>query len=97
MAKIEKLSIALTNYQAEALRQAVEDGDYASVSEAARRAVTEWLERRDQQRAAAIERVRELINEGIASGIAPKRRTAKEISADGRRRLALLKQLTKIG
>lgn len=88
MSKIEKVSLALTPGQAEALRAAVEQGEFASTSEAARQAVAEWVDRRDQRIAAAIERVRRLWNEGLASGIAAKRRTAEEISAAGKRRLA---------
>jgi antitoxin ParD1/3/4 len=97
MSKIEKLSIALTVKQAESLREAVDAGDFATVSEAAREAVKQWADKRHQERAAALQRVRDLINEGIASGIAPRRRTAREITAEGRRRLALLEAAARPG
>jgi antitoxin ParD1/3/4 len=87
MSKVEKVSLALTPTQAEALRAAVEQGEFASTSEAARQAVAEWTDRRDQRAAAAIEHIRKLWDEGLASGIAPRRRTTEEISAAGKRRL----------
>jgi antitoxin ParD1/3/4 len=92
MGKIEKLSIALTPEQAAALRAAVREGDFASTSEAARRAVAEWADRRDERTAAAIQRIRDLWDEGLASGPAQPARTADEIKAEGRRRLAALKR-----
>ena len=60
MGKIEKLSVALTSKQVEALREAVDEGDFASTSEAVRRAVTEWVETRDRKRVAALQRIRPL-------------------------------------
>ena len=97
MGKVEKLSVALTSKQVEALREAVDEGDFASTSEAVRRAVTEWVEGRDRRREAALQRIRDLVDEGLASGIVQTRRTPAEISAAGHRRLAELKKLTNIG
>jgi antitoxin ParD1/3/4 len=91
MGKIEKLSVALTPEQARALKVAVEMGDFATTSEAVRRAVDEWIDRRDKRTAAAIRRIRELWDEGVASGPAREPRTAEQIKAEGRRRLAALK------
>lgn len=88
MTKVEKISIALTPQLAEAVRVAVDTGDYASSSEVVREALRAWTEKR-AARAEAIERVRAAWDTGIASGIAPRRRTAAEIQADGRRRLGL--------
>ena len=95
-AKVEKLSIVLTAKQAGELRSAVDAGDFASTSEAVRQAVNEWAERREAGRQAALQRVRELIQEGIASGIATERRSATEIHEEGMRRLAELRKANKL-
>jgi antitoxin ParD1/3/4 len=87
MSKIEKLSIAVTHEQAESIRQSVRAGEFASTSEAVRDALRDWGEKRET-RTAAIEQIRRLWDEGVASGMSEHRRTAAEISADGRRRLA---------
>ncbi len=79
MGKIEKLSIAVTHEQAEALRQAVDEGRFASTSEAVREALRDWTEKR-----AAAEHLRKLWDEGVASGVASRRRTADEIIAAGK-------------
>ena len=83
MSKIEKLSIAVTREQAETIRQAVQDGEFASTSEAVRDALRDW-----EQKRAAIQRVRQLWDEGIASGIAKERRPLEEFLRDARARLA---------
>ena len=87
MSKVEKISIALTSELADAVRIAVDTGDYASSSEVIREALRDWTEKRDV-RAAKIADLRAAIQAGIDSGISPHRRTAAEIIADGRRRLA---------
>jgi antitoxin ParD1/3/4 len=87
MSEIEKVSVALTTELAEKVRSAVRSGDYASSSEVVRDALRDWSERRDER-----ERLRRLVEEGIASGVAPHRRTAAEINADGHRRLAELQR-----
>jgi antitoxin ParD1/3/4 len=87
MTKIEKLSIAVTHEQADALRRAVNDGAFASTSEAVRDALRDWTEKR-ADRALAVTRIRELWDEGIASGVARRRRSAEEIIAAGEKRLA---------
>ena len=87
MSKIEKLSIAVTHEQAEAIRESVREGEFASASEAVRDALRDWGDKREA-RTAAIERIRRLWDEGVASGMSEHRRTAAEINADGRRRLA---------
>ncbi len=87
MSKVEKISIALTSELAEAVRVAVDMGDYASSSEVIREALRDWTEKRDE-RAARIADLKIAIQAGLDSGISPRRRTAEEIIADGRRRLA---------
>jgi antitoxin ParD1/3/4 len=91
MSKIAKLSIAVTHEQAETIRQSVRNGEFASTSEAVRDALRDWGDKR-AARAAAIERIRTLWDEGVASGVATHRRTAAEISEAGRRRLAELRK-----
>ncbi|HEY1425945.1 MAG TPA: type II toxin-antitoxin system ParD family antitoxin [Caulobacteraceae bacterium] len=85
MSEIEKVSVALTTELAERVRAAVRSGDYASSSEVIRDALRDWSDRREER-----DRLRRLVEEGIASGVAPRRRTAAEINAEGRRRLAAL-------
>jgi antitoxin ParD1/3/4 len=87
MPKVEKLSVALTSELAEDVREAIRVGDYASVSEVVREALRDWISKREE-RAAAIQRVRELWNEGIASGIAEEREPLDKFLARNRQRLA---------
>ena len=87
MSKVEKVSVALTPELMGAVRVAVESGDYASTSEAIRDAVRDWNRRREE-RAAKLADLRAAVQAGIDSGPAPRHRTAEEIIADGRRRLA---------
>jgi antitoxin ParD1/3/4 len=49
MATIERMSITLPAEMAAALRQTVEDGQYASTSEIIREALREWTRRRDDE------------------------------------------------
>jgi antitoxin ParD1/3/4 len=67
MAAVEKLSIALTPEFAADVRQAVEAGEYASVSEVLRDALRSWRREREE-RAAALDELRHLWSGGIASG-----------------------------
>jgi antitoxin ParD1/3/4 len=85
MAKVEKLSIALTPEMAASVRRAVEAGEYASASEVVRDALRDWSTTR-ARRARAIEELRRLVEEGIDSG--PGRfGSIEEIIAEGRRQL----------
>lgn len=86
MTKVEKHSVALTPQLAAQVRAAVEAGDYATTSEAIREAIREWMERREL-RAAKLADLRAAVDQGLASGVTPRRRTAEEIIADGRQRL----------
>ncbi|HEY2707036.1 MAG TPA: type II toxin-antitoxin system ParD family antitoxin [Caulobacteraceae bacterium] len=83
MSRIEKVSIALTADLAGKVRDAVRSGDYASASEVVRDALRDWSEDRE-----ARTRIARLWDEGLASGVAEHRRSAAEIGAVGRRRLA---------
>lgn len=67
MANVEKLSIALPPEMAGSLREAVESGEYATVSEVIREALRDWKLKR---RIASIEEdeLRRLVREGIESG-----------------------------
>ncbi|HEY1749870.1 MAG TPA: type II toxin-antitoxin system ParD family antitoxin [Caulobacteraceae bacterium] len=85
MSKIEKLSIALTPELAEAVREAVQKGEYASTSEVIREALREWGRKRDE-RAASIAHYRKLWDEGVASGIAEERMSAAEFKKRARAR-----------
>ena len=67
MANVEKMSISLTPELSEVVRQAVATGDYATESEVIREALREW-KLRQAQRAAGIEELRRLWDEGLASG-----------------------------
>lgn len=90
MGKVEKLSVAVTPEQAEELRLAVLEGDFASSSEAVRDALRDWSQKR-KLRAASIGMIGQLWDEGVASGLSERYRTAEEISAEGRRRLSEMK------
>jgi len=67
MPSVEKLSIALTPDLAALVRQAVEEGGYASTSEVIRDALREWTFKRAYQRQ-QLNEVRRLWAEGISSG-----------------------------
>ncbi len=68
-ARVEKVSIALTQDMAAMLRQAVDSGEYASSSEVVRDALRDWKAKRAQTDAKIAE-LRRLIAEGHASGVA---------------------------
>jgi antitoxin ParD1/3/4 len=67
MADIERLSIALPAPMANAVRRAVEDGEYASASEVIRDALRLWESRR-QLRERDLDALRRRWDEGKASG-----------------------------
>jgi antitoxin ParD1/3/4 len=67
MAEIERLSIALPTPMADAVRRAVESGEYASTSEVIREALRLWESRR-QLRERDLEVLRRRWDEGKASG-----------------------------
>lgn len=69
MSNIEKVSIALTSEQVATLRAAVDEGAYATTSEAVREAIRDWQLKRELQQE-EIRRVRQLWQEGVDSGSA---------------------------
>ena len=75
MAKVEKVSVALTPELAVMMREAVETGEYASASEVMREAVRGWKHWR-AQRANAVEELGRLWNAGLSSGPAVDGETA---------------------
>lgn len=87
MTKVEKISVALTPQLAEAVRVAVDAGDYATNSEVIREALRLWQARRDRQ-AAQVEELRRLIQEGLDSGPPRERMSFEEHRAELHRRLA---------
>jgi len=85
MPAVEKITIALTAAQADAVRRAVAEGRYASTSEAIREAVREWQERRELL-GFTVEELRRLAEEGDASGDS-RLGTIDDVKAAARRRL----------
>ena len=69
MANVEKVSIALTTEQLAALRAAVDAGEYATTSEVVREALRDWQLKRELKQD-DIRRLRQLWQEGVASGSA---------------------------
>lgn len=67
MARVEKISVAVTPEMAATMRQVVESGEYASASEVMREALREWKKRR-AERAQAVAELGRLWDEGRASG-----------------------------
>lgn len=69
MADIQKISIALTSEQVNALKSAVKTGEYATTSEIVREALREWQWKREL-RGEDLNRLREIWRQGKASGAA---------------------------
>lgn len=67
MGAVRKLSIAVTEELASDINDAVVSGDYASASEVIRAALRSWKRQRSE-READMSRLRELWNQGLASG-----------------------------
>lgn len=86
MARVEKLSIALTPEMASVVRQCVENGEYASSSEIIREALRDWQHKRDLQQA-EIEELRRLWKDGIESGTG-RFSSMEEIKAEAQRRFS---------
>jgi antitoxin ParD1/3/4 len=86
MSDIQKISIALTGAQIAVLKAAVETGEYATTSEIVREAIREWQFKREL-RQEDIKRLRQLWDEGLASGPATPV-DFNEIRREGNRRLA---------
>jgi antitoxin ParD1/3/4 len=69
MADIQKVSVALTREQLSTLKAAVATGEYATASEIIREAIRDWQFKREL-RQEDIRRLRQLWDEGKASGAA---------------------------
>ena len=67
MGAVQKLSIAVTEAQAREIEAAIASGDYSTTSEVVRDALRAWKRERTD-RDAAIRRLRQLWEEGLASG-----------------------------
>ena len=70
MAEFERLSVLLPQELARAVREAVDGERYIVESDIVIDALQDW-QVKQQVRAAKLQRLRELINEGIASGSEP--------------------------
>ena len=90
MIDLQKVSVTLTGDEVAALKAAVESGEYATTSEIVREALRYWQFERDL-RQKDIERLRQLWDEGKASGPAEPFDTERTIAA-ARARLAELKE-----
>jgi antitoxin ParD1/3/4 len=69
MPDVQKISVALTAEQTDALKAAVETGEYATTSEIVREAVRDWQFKR-ALRQEYLRRLRQLWDQGKASGTA---------------------------
>jgi antitoxin ParD1/3/4 len=85
MADIQKVSVALTGEQVAALKSAVETGEYATTSEIVREALRDWQFKRELRRK-DIKRLRQLWDEGKASGAAKPFDVQRTIAAAKARR-----------
>lgn len=85
MSDIQKVSIALTGEQVQAIKAAVETGEYATTSEVIREALREW-QWKHELRIEEIKRLRQLWQDGKASGSAAPLDLA-ETREEARRRL----------
>ncbi|CAN7512837.1 type II toxin-antitoxin system ParD family antitoxin [Rhizobium sp. LjRoot254] len=90
MANVEKLSVALTTQQADLLREAVDSGEYATASEVVREAMRAWQDKWEARRA-DIRKLRELWDEGKASG-EPQPLDFDELRKEARQMLAEAKR-----
>jgi antitoxin ParD1/3/4 len=88
MPEVRKVSIALTAEQLNALKAAVDAGEYATTSEIVREAIRDWQFRRGL-RQEDILRLRKLWDEGKASG-PPKPVDFQRVKRRGRARAASL-------
>ena len=88
MGAVRKLSIAVTEQQAREIEAAIASGDYSTTSEVVRDALRAWKRERTD-RDAAIRRLKQLWDEGLASGEPVEGGfDAEDIARRGRARLA---------
>jgi antitoxin ParD1/3/4 len=84
MPDIQKVSVALTGEQLAALEAAVESGEYATKSEIVREAIRDWRFKREL-RHEDLERLRQMWDEGKASGPAEPFDVERTLAAAKRR------------
>ncbi|MFK5978072.1 MAG: type II toxin-antitoxin system ParD family antitoxin [Rhizobiaceae bacterium] len=68
MANVEKVSVALSHDLLKMVKDAVNDGGYASTSEVVREALRDWR-LRQSLRQAEVERLRQAWQKGLDSGV----------------------------
>ena len=85
MPDIQKVSVALTGEQINALKAAVETGEYATTSEIVREAIRDWQFKR-KLRQEDVKRLRKMWKQGKASGPA-KPLALDELRREARKRL----------
>lgn len=85
MPEIQKISVAVTAEQLNALKAAVDTGEYATTSEIVREALRAW-QRQRELRGEELNRLRALWQQGKASGVAEEL-DADQVRAEARRRL----------
>jgi antitoxin ParD1/3/4 len=85
MPDVQKVSIALTGEQLDALKAAVASGEYATTSEVVREAVRDWQFKRELRREDIL-RLRQLWDEGKASG-PPRKVDFAKLKREARKRL----------
>ncbi len=90
MPDVRKVSIALTGEQIEALKAAVETGQYATTSEIVREALRDWQLKQDA-REENIRRLRQRWDEGKASG-PPRPFDIERLRREARTRLNAIKK-----
>jgi len=93
MAAVKKLSIALTPEFVADIDEAVATGEFASTSEVIRDALRAWKRAREVQ-SVAVEELRALWRDGIASGDGGELDVA-DIKRRGRERLAALRETSR--
>lgn len=86
MPDVQKISVALTTKQLEAVKSAVASGEYASTSEVIREALRGW-QLREPLRKAEVQRLRKAWEDGLLSGPAEPY-DLREILEDAERRLS---------
>jgi antitoxin ParD1/3/4 len=67
MAQNKKISISITEELDRTMKDAVERGEYGSSSEVVRDALRDWHKNREREKL-EIQRIRQLVQEGIDSG-----------------------------
>jgi len=81
VANVEKLSITLSKDMVEAIREAVDSGDYATTSEVIRDALRGWRYRRITVDPSDIATIRKLVEEGVRSAERGRLKPAEEVIA----------------